>query len=73
MDIDLFFLFSATTGISICNVNICNDFYIVVNLLHALNIMRLPMFEIQYDDAYLLIDALKNNSLRIKKIHTKVI
>ena len=39
MDMDLFSFFFATSGISICNVNICNDFYIVVNLIHALNIM----------------------------------
>ena len=40
MDIELFSLFIfAATGISICNVNICNDFYIVVDLIQALSIM----------------------------------
>ena len=53
MDIELssFFIF-AVTAIIICTVNICNDFYIVTNLIHALGIMWLPMFEIQYDDVY---------------------
>ena len=55
-------IFFAVTAISICNVNICNDFYIVVNLIHAFSIMWTSVFEIQYDDAYVLI---KNISLRI--------
>ena len=42
-------------------------FFIAVNLLiHAKGIMRLPMFEIQYDGTYVLIDAIKIISLRIK-------
>ena len=40
MDIELFsFFIFAVTAISICNVNNCNDFYIVVNLIHALSNM----------------------------------
>ena len=55
MDIELFsfFYIFAATGISICIVNICNDFYIVVNLIHDVHvsIMWIPVFEIQYDEA----------------------
>ena len=39
---------------------------IVANLIDALRSMRIPVVEIQYDDAYVLIDAIII-SLRIKK------
>ena len=40
MGIELFsFFIFATPGISICYVNIFNNVYIVVNLIHAVSIM----------------------------------
>ena len=49
-------------------ISIYISFCIGVNLIHALRIMRIPVVEIRYDDAYVLIDAIKKIiSLRIIK------
>ena len=41
-------------------------FNIVTNLIHALGVMWLPVFETQYDDAYVLIDAIKTSLWELK-------
>ena len=48
-------------------ISIYIAFCIVVNLIHSLRIMWLPVVENQYDDAYVRTDAIKIISLRIKK------
>ena len=44
--------------------------FIVVNLVHALRIMRLPVVEIQCDDAYVpvLVDAIKSSLWELEKV-----
>ena len=50
MDIEMFsVLFTATSY----------QRFIVVNIIHTLKIILLPVVEIQNDDAYVLIDAMK--------------
>ena len=54
MDIEIFLPFHfAVTSFQ----NLCIPFCIVINLIHSLRIMWLPVVEIQYDDAYVLIYA----------------
>ena len=60
MDID-FFLYS-------CRHNYKHFIAFLSQLTWYMSIMWSPMFEIQYDDAYVLIDAIKIISLRITKI-----
>ena len=63
MAIDIFSFLFAVKAISIYIA-----FLIVVYLIYALKIMRLPVVEIQYDDAHVFITAIKIISSRIKKI-----
>ena len=58
------FFILLSQAISICTLLY---FYIAINLTHSLMIIWLPMVEIQYDDTYVRIDAIKIISLNIKK------
>ena len=48
-------------------INIFIAFFIVLNHIHALRIMWLPVVGVQYDDAYGLIDPIKITSKNWKK------